>query len=378
LLPRSFLVRFLSDLFRDPTQVITSIPASLRYIPHRALVLTMVNVTAEPDTHPAGLLVRSVVTACDFTRSAQDVSALVRGAAVSIDACATLAVVVDDRLTDPDLGPAAPSAGARLVAELGNELETSQAPVIGAWATREIAAGSPWWTLNGRPYRGVLTDPALSAVALERLAEGQSLYRSRQALRDTLAPDPALTKLVDPLLPAAVSRAHQQRHRAVLHHDLTGYQRRGLETVLWRIADIAAGDTPTPAQLASLAVLMGERAVIDCLHTTVVSEAATAAEHLRTPLMRCLTGTAKLIPELRKRDFVFDRSSIYRLVKADKPPKISVELILALCEILDCRFEDLAVRIAAAEEDAPTASQGPRPALPDGPLLSADFFDAER
>jgi DNA-binding Xre family transcriptional regulator len=90
------------------------------------------------------------------------------------------------------------------------------------------------------------------------------------------------------------------------------------------------------------------------------------------------TTTTKLIPELRKRGFVFDRSSIYRLVKTDKPPKMSIELILALCDILDCRFEDLVERIEPTEEDAMIAPQGPRPVLPDGPLLSADFFDAER
>jgi DNA-binding Xre family transcriptional regulator len=90
------------------------------------------------------------------------------------------------------------------------------------------------------------------------------------------------------------------------------------------------------------------------------------------------TTTTKLIPELRKRGFVFDRSSIYRLVKTDKPPKMSIELILALCDILDCRFEDLVVRIAPVEEQPPATPVGPRPVLPDGPLLSAGFFDAER
>lgn len=115
------------------------------------------------------------------------VSAQARGAAASIDACATLAVVVDDRLTDPDLSPSLPSVAGRLVAELADELDTSSAPVIGAWATRGIAAGSPWWTLLGRPDRGVLTDPALSSIALERLVEGQPVYRSRQELLDTLA-----------------------------------------------------------------------------------------------------------------------------------------------------------------------------------------------
>ncbi len=90
------------------------------------------------------------------------------------------------------------------------------------------------------------------------------------------------------------------------------------------------------------------------------------------------TITTKLIPELRKRGFVFDRSSIYRLVKTDKPPKMSIELILALCDILDCRFADLVVRIDPSEQPPAAAPPGPRPVLPDGPLLSADFFDAER
>ncbi|MFD8563607.1 helix-turn-helix domain-containing protein [Streptosporangium canum] len=87
--------------------------------------------------------------------------------------------------------------------------------------------------------------------------------------------------------------------------------------------------------------------------------------------------TTKLIPELRKHGFVFDRSSIFRLVKADRPPKMPVELILALCKILDCRFEELVVEIEADEEAGPAPAPGPRQVLPDGPLLSADFFDAE-
>ncbi|MFF5990619.1 MULTISPECIES: helix-turn-helix domain-containing protein [Prauserella] len=87
--------------------------------------------------------------------------------------------------------------------------------------------------------------------------------------------------------------------------------------------------------------------------------------------------TTKLIPELRKYGFEFDRSSIYRLVSTERPPKMPIELILALCKILDCRFEDLAVEIEPhpAVEEPPR--RGPRPAVPDMPLLSADFFDAE-
>ncbi|MFI9366538.1 helix-turn-helix domain-containing protein [Kitasatospora sp. NPDC053057] len=87
--------------------------------------------------------------------------------------------------------------------------------------------------------------------------------------------------------------------------------------------------------------------------------------------------TTKLAPELRKYGFDLDRSNIYRLVKADRPPKMPVELILALCKILKCTFEDLVVEIEPDASPAEPAARGPRPVVPDMPLLSGDFFDAE-
>ncbi|WP_280477126.1 DUF4192 domain-containing protein [Nocardia asiatica] len=282
----------LTDLVHDPTQVIASIPAWLGYIPHRQLVLTMLKVTTDRDTEPARLVVRSVVAACGLTMPVSDVAARARSTAASIDASATLAVIVDDRLNDPDFGPALPAAGRRLVDELAHRLADSSAPLIGGWATREIAAGSPWWALIGSTDRGVLTDPARSPIALDRLVAGQPVYPSRQALRDTLTPDLALSAQIQMILPAASARARQQRRRAVLHHDLTGYHRRGLESVLWRIADIAAGNIPAPMQLAALSVTLGERAVLDCLPATAISEDAAAAEQLWTLLVRCLPGAA--------------------------------------------------------------------------------------
>jgi DNA-binding Xre family transcriptional regulator len=88
-------------------------------------------------------------------------------------------------------------------------------------------------------------------------------------------------------------------------------------------------------------------------------------------------NTTKLVPELRRHGFDFDRSTVYRLVSAGQPPKIPLELVVVLCKILDCRFEDLVVeRDPESGTDKPI-ERGPTPALPDGPVLSADFFDAE-
>lgn len=88
--------------------------------------------------------------------------------------------------------------------------------------------------------------------------------------------------------------------------------------------------------------------------------------------------TTKLTEALREHGFEFDRSHIYRLVKGERLPKMSIEFILALCKILECRFEDLVVETTANEPAPEAPESGPRPRLPDAPLLSAEFFDAER
>ncbi|MEU8729342.1 helix-turn-helix transcriptional regulator [Streptomyces tendae] len=89
--------------------------------------------------------------------------------------------------------------------------------------------------------------------------------------------------------------------------------------------------------------------------------------------------TTKLTEALHEYGFDFDRSHIYRLVSGDKPPKMSADLLLALCRILDCRFEELVVEIASAESDVSALPEqaGPRPLLPESPMLDAGFFDAE-
>jgi DNA-binding Xre family transcriptional regulator len=88
-------------------------------------------------------------------------------------------------------------------------------------------------------------------------------------------------------------------------------------------------------------------------------------------------NTTKLLPALRRHGFDLDRSTVYRLVSTNEPPKVPLELIVALCKILDCRFEDLVVELEP-EQDARPALRGLAPVMPDGPALSGDFFDAER
>ncbi|MFE2587651.1 helix-turn-helix domain-containing protein [Streptomyces anthocyanicus] len=89
--------------------------------------------------------------------------------------------------------------------------------------------------------------------------------------------------------------------------------------------------------------------------------------------------TTKLTEALHEYGFDFDRSHIYRLVSGDKPPKMPVDLLLALCKILGCRFEELVVEVTSAESDVSTLPEqaGPRPLLLESPMLDAGFFEAE-
>ncbi|MCX4573278.1 helix-turn-helix domain-containing protein [Streptomyces sp. NBC_01571] len=88
-------------------------------------------------------------------------------------------------------------------------------------------------------------------------------------------------------------------------------------------------------------------------------------------------STTKLGAELHKYGFDMDRSSIYRLVKTDRPPKMPLELILALCKILKSTFEELVVEVEPEVPVEPPTPKGPRPVVPDMSLLATDFFDAE-
>jgi DNA-binding Xre family transcriptional regulator len=77
-------------------------------------------------------------------------------------------------------------------------------------------------------------------------------------------------------------------------------------------------------------------------------------------------NTTKLVPELRQYGFDFDRSTVYRLVSAEQPPKIPLELVVTLCKILDCRFEDLVVELEPEGTERPR-TRGAAPTMPSTP-----------
>lgn len=58
--------------------------------------------------------------------------------------------------------------------------------------------------------------------------------------------------------------------------------------------------------------------------------------------MRQMFSTSDLIAPLAERGIELSRSQVYRLV-AETPERVTIPLLLALCDILSCQLTDLAV-----------------------------------
>jgi DNA-binding Xre family transcriptional regulator len=77
--------------------------------------------------------------------------------------------------------------------------------------------------------------------------------------------------------------------------------------------------------------------------------------HLRTVMAdRGYFQTTDLIELLDKRGVALSSSQVYRLV-VDRPERLSLKILTALLDILDCTMEDLIEPVAAAKSRAKKA-----------------------
>ena len=67
--------------------------------------------------------------------------------------------------------------------------------------------------------------------------------------------------------------------------------------------------------------------------------------------------TPELIPLLAERGVALSTAQVYRLV-TDKPERLSMKTLIALCDILDCTPSDLIEPFVAAQPRSKTAAGG--------------------
>ena len=88
--------------------------------------------------------------------------------------------------------------------------------------------------------------------------------------------------------------------------------------------------------------------------------------HLRRLMAeRGMFATTELVPRLAQRGIELSREQVYRLVTGT-PERLNLAVLVALCDILDCRAEDLIEPLTPAAKNARTpaatpASRRPRP-----------------
>jgi len=70
-------------------------------------------------------------------------------------------------------------------------------------------------------------------------------------------------------------------------------------------------------------------------------------------------NTTDIRPHLVERGITLSPTQIWRLV-TEKPERLSLKILVALMDILDCRMEDLIVPIAATARRATAVGETPR------------------
>jgi DNA-binding Xre family transcriptional regulator len=73
--------------------------------------------------------------------------------------------------------------------------------------------------------------------------------------------------------------------------------------------------------------------------------------HLRQVMAsRGMFSTTDLIAPLAQRDIRLSSSQVYRLV-VERPERLSLRILMALLDVLDCRMDDLIEPVAAVREE---------------------------
>ena len=80
--------------------------------------------------------------------------------------------------------------------------------------------------------------------------------------------------------------------------------------------------------------------------------------HLRQVMAtRGMFSTTDLLEPLSKRGITLSSSQVYRLV-TDRPERLSLKILMALLDILDCTMEELIEPVAAAGQARKTRAAG--------------------
>lgn len=284
--------------YADPDPLLAAVPGLLGFIPERSVVLTLF---ADNRTLVATLRLDLAVDGdgCPQLAMRQQLKQLGVIVAGYADVAGVAAIIVDDRFTADDAGVHRYGRTFALVERSFGEIGGLSAGFV----TASLTCGAVWFTAwHPRPRRGhtrppapfvrpvpdtgVLSDPAISSIAVHR-----AVYTGRPVL-------PTRADLLAELTPAAhCDSAHcRPRHPVVPPEPPGARDRAGASLVVAcvrRIADQPAGGVRlTCEEVNELAEALCSVHTRDLLLALAMTDLREAAEELWLRLARGLTGHA--------------------------------------------------------------------------------------
>jgi hypothetical protein len=258
---------------QDPGELIAALPALIGFHPAESLVLIA---TGGRSGRRIGLTVR--VDLPQPEQAGAVVADAVQG--LLLDDPAGAAVVVLGAGSAGSEGDGGPPHAALAAATTAVLLRHDVAVHTLVWAAR-TAAGAPWACYDACRCRGVVPDPASSALAAAVVAGGQVIHRDREALHRLVEPaDPGRIRRREGLL---VRRLEEQ----AAERDSAQAVVAGLATVRAAIADCAAGRLRVDDRtVVELACALSDRDVRDAALLHNIGPDPAAAEQLWTALVR--------------------------------------------------------------------------------------------
>ncbi|MFJ2834291.1 DUF4192 domain-containing protein [Nocardia sp. NPDC087230] len=308
----------------DAGQLIAAIPAMLRFVPTRSLVLAMICPTAEAP-RAIRLLVRFDLDTVTNPTETREVVAYLEWQYGNENATAALVIIVDDR-------PHA-TGTARMVIDV---LRASAMKLTRAWLVPTITAGETYRALLDGDTDGTVNDPATSPLARALTPDGVQIHNSRTDLLDLIAVDPAAVAQLAPLIGPAVA-AYRTGLAAALAADLgTAFRRDAARAVLDKIAvDSESGRTPN--DLAAVVAALRDMRIRDAMLGLSGTRWAPAAQTLWQSVARASTGRDRAEAAMlcgydayHRSDAVYARICLQAALHADSEHSMAVVLNTAL------------------------------------------------
>lgn len=253
-----------------PGALIAALPAVLGFVPENSLILVSL-----------GDGVLGSVMRVDLSDELVDRLEHLAEVAAAAAPEAMIAVIVD---ADGAYCPSCNEEYRQLAVALAEALSQHN---IGLWATHlvdQVALGGRWHCVEGCGSSGLVDDPASSPLAAAAVLEGRRLYSRRAELQAVVAPDDQGRS--DEL--AGLVRRQAARRRSAHRAHPVRCTRADVETAMSAASRVAAGESLSDTELATLGCALSDGQVRDILYALAVGESAGEVESLWALLARTL------------------------------------------------------------------------------------------